>query len=110
MLPSKANPPSKRIALTRTRGEWDKLDKIFKEKGFHTYIRQESSRIANMAKKCLECVTPAAGEKIQRRHQIPTPIYEDLLAIANLRGIPVGQFLDDLLLTPLLLPDKDAAL
>lgn len=112
MPTSNTNPASKRIALTRTQGEWEAIDKILKENKseFHSYLRRESSRLRNAAKECLACVTPAGGPKKQRRHNIPTDIYNDLLEIARLAGKEVGDVLDELLLTPLLLPGKDAAL
>lgn len=112
MLPQETKLPSIRVGFTRTQGEWEALDKLFKENktDFHSYVRRASSRLRNKARECMVCVTPASGVKVDRRHQIPTEIYNDLLEVALLKGQTVGDVLNELLFTPLLLPDKDVAL
>lgn len=105
-------PPSKRISLQRTEGEWQKIEQILKDKGidWHSYIRRESSRLVNEHKACDVCVSPAEGEIDRRRHNIPIPMYEELSLLAARMGKDVGTVIDEFLLTPLLLQGKDAAL
>lgn len=111
-LPKQTDPPSMRISLTRTQGEWDALDKILGNKGldFHSYIRRTSSKLANTARECPVCLTPAAGKKITKRHHIPTEIYKALETIAKAMGKDVGIVIDEMLLSPLLSKGKDVAL
>lgn len=105
-------PPSKRISLQRTKGEWDQIEKVLKEKGvdWHSYVRRESSRLVNDHKACDVCVSPAEGNIDRRRHNLPNEMYEELSKLAMRMGKDVGTVIDEFLLTPLLLQGKDAAL
>lgn len=108
--PIRVIPPSKKIRLKRTQGEWELLEKKLKEKNtdFHSYLRNESSRLRNLFKECQPCVTQASGIKTYKRHNIPTDIYNDFVEIAVRMQKDVATVIDEFLISPMLRPDKDA--
>lgn len=113
-VPVPADPqPSRRISILRTEGEWKHVMALLyeqKQTDIHGYLHREISRMTNIFKDCEVCITPADGHMKSFRHNIPTHIYEKLLPIAQKMGKPVATIVDDLLITPLLLKDRDAAL
>lgn len=97
-----------RIFITKTKGEWQAiviiLSELRKKAGLPSYVRNESSRLIRDFKDCPDCITPAEGEKVQREFCIPDDEYEELLKIAEKMKITVSSVIDDLVISPLLLP------
>lgn len=105
--------PSKRISLLRTEGEWNHISRLLLDQNntdLHAWLHREISRLSNKYADCEICITPANGVTKSFRHNIPTHIYNKLIPIALKMRKPVATLIDDLLIMPLLLPDKDAAL
>lgn len=106
-------PPSKRVSISRTDGEWQAIQKKLMAKGgqnFHTYLHMQASRLRNIYLKCRECITPASGSRIKKRHNIPPEIYAELHEIAVIMKKDVGTILDEFFIAPLLTPDTNVAL
>lgn len=97
-----------RIFITKTEGEWDAmaiiLSELQKKAGLASYVRHESSRLITDYKKCPYCITQAEGEKVQKEFCIPDNEYEVLKLIAEKMKISVSSVIDDLVISPLLLP------
>lgn len=101
-----------RIHLLRTEGEWNYIkDWLQKNKhtDLHTYLHREISRLKNHYEECDVCVTPADGNMVKIRHNVPLEIYNSILPIAQKMGKPVSTIIDDLIIMRLLFEGKDAA-
>lgn len=104
--------PSKRISILKTEGEWHYISQMLaddKNCDLHSYLHREISRLSTKYVECEVCITKADGVLKSYRHNIPTHIYMKLLPLAQKMGKPVATIINDLLITPLLLPDRDAA-
>lgn len=97
--------------MTRTQGEWKAVEKRLQDKKatFHSYLTRKISGLVNEFKRCGECVSPANGEMIRRRHNIPVETFEKLEELASLMGKDVGTIVDEFVIGPMLQQDKDAA-
>lgn len=97
-----------RISITRTQGEWDKINRRVIELGkpdLNTYLRSQIFKLQRKFDECPKCITPAEGIMIQKKHYIPETAIETLFTIALKMKKPVGEIIDELIINPLLLPE-----
>ena len=105
-------PARKKLHIKRTKGEWALIEKKLKKMGkpgLHQYLHSEVHKLNRLYKECPQCVSAGDGQKQIVRHQIPEPIYEMLAELSIKMHKPISNIIDDLLITPLLLPDRDSA-
>lgn len=97
-----------RIFITKTKGEWEAvniiLSELRKRARLSKYVRNESLRLVRDFKECPNCITPADGDKVKMQFLIPDNEYEELKLIAEKMKISVSSVIDDLVISPLLLP------
>lgn len=96
-----------RIYITRTQGEWKAMETILAElqrKAIPSYVRNECHKIVKEYKGCEDCVTPAEGEPIKWQFCIPDDDYIELKKIAEKMKKTVSSMIDEMVISPLLLP------
>lgn len=98
------------VYLQHTEGEWreieNKLKQLGKSGGFHSHLHSEIYKMFALYKECEECVSPAEGEVIKKRHEIPDAVYPMLAQLSKKMRKPISTIIDELMVMPLLLPGR----
>lgn len=98
----------KRIAISRTPGEFNYIDNVIIEttgQDFNKYLRSKIRKLAKQFCECETCITPAKGDRVTRAVCIDADLYEALLVISGKMQKPVNSIIDDFFIAPLLLPE-----
>lgn len=99
-------PLKKQITITRTQGEWERMEKLSIQLGKPTLTALFHSELYKLEKKideCPHCVCAASGNKLERKIYIHEDTYNRLAKIAALMQRPIGTVVDEFIITPLLL-------
>lgn len=98
----------KRILITRTKKEWNlillKIAEKNKRSGLPSYIRHSTSSLIKDFEDCPDCLDNSDGNKIKRAFIVPVDDYKKLEKIAKKLHKPISTVIDDLVISPLLLP------
>lgn len=98
------------VYLQHTEGEWkeieNKLKRLGKTGGFHSHLHSEIYKMYAMYNECAECVSPADGDVVKVRHEIPEAVYPMLSQLSRKMKKPISTIIDELMVMPLLLPGK----
>jgi hypothetical protein len=93
-----------KVKLSRTRAEWKVIQGKMKKKNLNSFIRSEVKKIAEKHNECPCCVTPAEGERVEKRFDIDRETYAVFEEIAKKMHKPVASVIDDFIIVPLLIP------
>lgn len=94
-----------KVKLYRTRAEWEVVKNKMTKKSLTSFIRCEIKKIAEKHNECPNCVTPAEGEKIEKKFEIDAETYAIFEEIAKKMRKPVASVIDDFIIVPLLIPE-----
>lgn len=103
-------PKNPRISITRTVGEWERIEERLEEmqKGnVSSYINNKVNKLANQFKECPDCVTPAEGDKIIKQFCVTNKNTQLILQkISKKIKRPIASLIDELYISPLLFTDN----
>lgn len=91
-----------RIRIQRTEGEWEEIISLIGSPDLNRYLQKEIEKLRKKFTECRECVTCAAGDKIEKCHYTKDESYDFLNEVARIMKKPVSTVVDELIINPLL--------
>jgi hypothetical protein len=94
-----------RLSLCRTEGEWDFIDAKIRGMGkttFASFIHSEIKKLSTEFKECPNCITHAAGRKVERIPWISSVSLKELEDIAIIMQKPLSSVIQEFIIAPLL--------
>lgn len=106
---AKMEPASRPITISRTEGEWERIQQIIDSMGkkdLSAFIQSEAQKLISAYRGCPKCLTPAHGGKSIRQPWLSVHIIQDLEQIATVMKKPLASVIQEFIIAPLLRQEK----
>lgn len=91
----------------RTEGEWDALEQHVKSLGkrdINRFVNSKTYDLIKRFKECNKCISSCEGEKKKKWFYIDEESYKTLEEMESVIKKPIGAIINELVITPILLP------
>lgn len=91
-----------RIIPSRTKKEWDEIDKISEGTEWSIFWRRQINILREEYRQCPNCVIKASGQKYRRSIEISEGQYDFLKSLAKQMKKPIASVVNELLISPII--------